>query len=144
MKGVLMQRILVLAIVPALCLVLVGCDKSGFQPVSGQVVFPDGSPVTGLDGGQVVIETTDAEGKTMNSSGAIDAQGHFQLGTQTVDDGAPLGKHKALITPPAATGDIAPPPVIDSKYESFETSGLEIEVKQGKNDVKLTVEPAKS
>lgn len=139
-----MRRVLFLAFVPALCLILVGCNKSGFHPVSGQIVFPDGSPVTGLEGGQVVIEATDADGKALNSSGAIDAQGRFQLGTNAVNDGAPAGKHRALISPPSSTGDVPPPPVIDPKYESLDTSGLEIEVKDGSNDVKLTVEPPKS
>lgn len=123
---------------------LVGCGSSKYSPVSGQLVFPDGTPVTGLEGGTVVFETTSPDGQLVSASGPIDAQGKFTLGTEAVSDGALPGKHRVLITPPAVSGDVPPPPVIDPKYGAFETSGLEVEVTAGKNEsVKLTVEPPK-
>jgi len=124
--------------------ILLGCGGSKYSPVSGQIVFPDGAPVTGLEGGAVVFEGTGPDGKPISASGPIDAQGKFTLGTESVSDGAVPGKHKVLITPPPSTGDIPLPAVIDPKYGSFDSSGLEIEVAAGKNaDVKLTVDPAK-
>lgn len=135
------QRFLPLALFVALS--LTGCGGGQFQPVSGQVVYSDGAPVTGLEGGTVVFQTTGADGQAISASGAIDAQGKFTLGTNTVNDGAAVGTYQVLITPPPATGDVPPPPVINRKHEAFETSGIEVEVKQGKNDVKITVEPAK-
>jgi hypothetical protein len=142
LKGSMKYRLIGLSFVAGLALVLAGCGGGKYQPVSGQVVTPDGSPVTGLDGGTIVFETTNEAGEPLSASGAIDAEGKFTLGTETVNDGAAAGKHKVLITPPAATGDVPPPPVIDPKYQSFETSGLEIEVKEGSNDLKVPVEPA--
>ena len=128
----------------ALVVCVAGCGGGGdYAPVSGQIVFPDGAPVTGLEGGTIVFEAAGADGKLKSASGAIDSHGKFTLGTESVSDGAVPGKHKVLITPPPSTGDVPLPAVVDPKYESFETSGLEIEVQDGKNDVKVTVEPAK-
>ena len=119
-----------------------GCGGSDYSPVRGVVVYPDGAAVTGLEGGTIVFETTGPDGNPVSASGAIDAQGKFTLGTETVSDGALPGTHKVLISPPPATGDVPPPPVIAPKHEAFETSGITVEVKEGDNDVKVTVEPA--
>ena len=119
-----------------------GCGGDGRASARGQVKFPDGSPVTKLEGGQVVFETTGPDGKPSTATGTIDDQGRFELGTERPGDGAVVGKSKVLVTPPTATGDVPLPLVIAKKYESFETSGIEVEVKPGSNDLTITVEPA--
>jgi hypothetical protein len=121
-------------------LLLAGCGGTKYQPVTGQLVFPDGSPVTELEGGQVVFEAQGEGGTPVSASGALDSKGRFTLGTESVSDGATAGMNKVAITPPAATGDVPPPAVIHPKYERFETSGLQYEVKPGKNDFKIKVE----
>jgi hypothetical protein len=131
-------------VVLSLLLTLGGCGSSLYEPVVGQVIYRDGAPVTGLEGGQIVFEAKTAEGKVLNASGVIDAQGKFMLGTETLNDGALAGMNKVLITPPSSSGDIPRPPVIDRKYESFEQSGIELEIKKGRNDLKVTVSPPPS
>lgn len=125
-----------------LVLPLAGCGGKKFQPVKGQLKLPDGSPVKGMAGGEVVFEAVGPDGKTYTATGALDDEGRFTLGTEAVGDGAVTGKHKVLISPPAATGDTPVSRVIHRKYESFETSGLVLEVVAGSNDIPITVEPA--
>jgi hypothetical protein len=119
-----------------------GCGGGKYQPVTGQIVFADGTPAKGLEGGQVIFEPAQAETTNAPSAtGAIDSEGRFTLGSEQPDDGATAGTNKVLITPPTPTGDVPLPPVIHSKYERFETSGLTFDVKPGKNEYKITVEP---
>lgn len=135
-------RIAGLATFGLLMLLAVGCGGNKFQPVRGQVVYKDGSPVKGLDGGQVVFEGSGPDGKKYSATGALDAEGRFEMGTEKPGDGAVSGKNKVLISPPTASGDIPKPKVIDPKYESFEKSGLEYDVKPGSNDYQIKVDPA--
>ena len=124
----------------------IGCGTTKYQPVTGRVVFPDGSPVTALEGRQVIFEssTPASEGmNTLQATGTIDASGRFKLGTEQLGDGAPAGTYRAMISDAVSSGDIPPPPVIDRKYSKFDTSGLQYEVKPGKNDFQITVDPSK-
>ncbi len=124
-----------------LVLTVAGCSGKGLVPVEGQVVYPDGTPVKGLDGGQVVFRSAGTGGASSNATGTIDAEGRFKLGSLTPGDGAARGTYQVLITPPDPTGDVPLPRAIDPKYEKFETSGLEVEVKAEPNTVTLKVEP---
>jgi hypothetical protein len=118
---------------------VVGCGNPGRASVRGQLKYADGSPVMGLDGGEVVFRRNNPDGTASTATGPIDAQGRFVLGTERPGDGAALGKSQVVITPPTPGGDVVPPRVIDRKVESFETSGIEIEVKPGWNDLTITV-----
>jgi len=111
-----------------------GCAEPKFIPVSGKLLFEDGSPAIGLAGRQVIMErmpVNDEPNPTQQSSGSIDDQGRFTMGTEALSDGVPPGLQRVLITEPSASGDDVPPPVIDKKYSKFETSGLQYEVKSG-------------
>ncbi len=126
-----------------LLLAAAGCGGNKLHPVRGQVVYQDGSPVKGLEGGQVVFEGTGPDGKKYSATGPLDAEGRFELGTEKPGDGAVAGKNRVLISPPTSEGDIPKPKVIDPKYETFERSGLEYEVKPGqKNEYRIKVDPA--
>jgi hypothetical protein len=118
-----------------------GCGGGNTYPVEGKIVFSDGRPATQLAGGSVQFE---AVGKPMSAQGAIQPDASFRLGTEQPGDGAVEGKHRVVIIPPlAADMDNPGPPIIDPRFHSFETSGLDVTVKPEKNDVTLTVERPK-
>jgi hypothetical protein len=118
-----------------------GCSTSATNPVSGKVVYTDGSPATDLVGHTVSFDC--AEHK-VGASGEIQADGTFRLGTFEDNDGAMAGMHRVAISAPLPPVD-APAPllVIDKKYGDMSTSGLEVEIKPGPNDVTLTLERKK-
>src|SRR5262245_25725866 len=90
-----------------------GCG-SGLYPVTGRVVFEDGSP---LDEGIVICETYDGE-KTVMARGNIQRDGTFRLGTIKPGDGARPGKYRVLVVPRGRTQAEANalPPIIDRKF----------------------------
>jgi len=115
----------------ALCF-LSGCGGESLGKVHGKVSFADGTPVTS---GLVMFLPEDPDNK-LGPRGDITADGSFEVATHKPGDGAPLGKYKVAVYPPSgSTG----PAVFDSHYSDFATSGLEIEVKAGKNEFPITV-----
>ncbi|MCC9626840.1 hypothetical protein LOC68_00335 [Blastopirellula sp. JC732] len=120
--------------------ITLGCSN-GTYPVHGSIVYPDGSPAKELSGGAVELDSLD---QPISARGSIDDQGKFVISTFEADDGAVPGKHRVLIVSRQATGDEPVGKVIDSKYQRFETSGLELEVTPGTNTPTFTVERAKS
>jgi hypothetical protein len=122
-------------------LACLGCSSRSTQPVNGKVVYTDGSSATELVGHTVNFDCPEHQ---VGASGVIQADATFRLGTFKDDDGAMPGKHHVAITPPIPPLDApAPPQVIDKKYGDMGTSGLEVEIKPGTNEVTLTVERAK-
>jgi hypothetical protein len=113
-------------------------------PVRGKLVYPDGSPVTDLENAQVVFEGTGADGKGYSAAGTVDGSGNFVLSTEKPGDGAVVGKNKVLVAPHVPNPDKPPPKIIDPRFESFATSGLEANVTaSGPNDFTFTVERVK-
>jgi hypothetical protein len=101
-------------------------------------VYRDGSPATDLVGHTVSFDCAEHH---VGASGEVQADGTFRVGTFTDDDGAMAGKHKVAISaPPPPVDAPAPLRLIDAKYGDMSTSGLEVEIKRGDNDVTLTVE----
>jgi len=113
-----------------------GC--SGRYPVTGKVAFADGAP---LEEGTVVCEMKEGD-QTIMARGTLQRDGTFKLGTEKPGDGAKPGKYRVLVMPRSLTDAEAAitPPIIDPKWQRYETSGLELEVKpQGTNDLNITV-----
>jgi hypothetical protein len=100
-----------------------------------------GNAVTEMAGGAVEFESV--EGNT-SANGSIDENGRFTLTTTEPHDGAHKGMNRVAITRPYRGPDTPLPPVIDTKYEKFETSGLEVNVEEKTNDITLTVQRVKS
>ncbi len=116
-----------------------GCGGQKTYPVQGRVVFKDGTPMAG---GMVVFEPVDPATR-VSARGEIESDGTFFLSTFGKDDGAVLGKHRVLISPPLPSNfkeSRAPARVIHPRYESFETSKLERTVTSGKNDFEIVIE----
>lgn len=125
-----------------------GPGRPSTCPVQGKVVFADGKP---LAGGLIELESMPAEGPPFNASGRIQPDGSFRLGTFQEGDGAVAGKHRAIVRPLMPEVDIEQgikpsEPVIDPKFERYETSGLELTVTEGENEWTVRVErpPAKT
>jgi hypothetical protein len=120
-------------------LALSGCAKNPLYPVNGKLVWEDGTRVTQLANGMVVLETPEG---TPIARGSINRDGTFQLGSSRPGDGAVVGKHRVSVIE-SRQGEPPPPPVLDLAYAKFETSGLEIDVEPKTNDVTFTVRRAK-
>lgn len=109
-----------------------GCGGSNTEPVTGQVVWEDGSPA-----GELADYTVEAElpdGKTV-ARGSIGPDGRFTLSTFRPEDGAEPGEYKVLIAP-VSRAEFEPPltVTIPAKYHTFETSGLSFTVVRGQKN----------
>jgi hypothetical protein len=124
-----------------LLLAAAGCGPRTLYPVRGRLVFPDGSPVTGLAGAAIEFEPVAGEPK-VGARGEIDGEGRFVMTSERPGDGALLGKHRVLIERVFLDPERMAPRVLAEKYERFDTSGLEVTVEPKTNEVRLTVEPA--
>jgi hypothetical protein len=129
------------AAVAAVAVLTAGCGGSGLAPVRGQLAYPDGKPAKELVGCTVVFESAGADGKPVGATGEVDADGRFEMTTNSSGDGAPVGTNKVSLNPRwrGQSDKPDPLPVLD-KYASPDHSGLTVEVKAGGNDVTVTVE----
>ena len=116
-------------------------------PVRGIVRFTDGKL---LREGTVEFETLRRE-KPITATGEIGPDGSFVLGTYESDDGAVVGKHRAVVIADYEIGTgyerpwLIPEAPLHPKYRDFRSSGLMFEVKPEDNDIIIEVEyaPAK-
>lgn len=129
--------------VPALAVLFaLGC-ANGRHPVKGRVVYEDGSPVPA---GTVIAEAT-LDGKPVSVQANIESDGRFSLGGDRPGDGAPPGSYRVAVMP-VALGDAERAegklPTVTGKFGRFESSGLKIEVTDGRNEPVLTVSKPKA
>lgn len=118
----------------------VGCQpQSQVYPVTGKVVYKDGEAIMG---GQVEFESQEHE-QRLNARGKINSDGSFHLGTYTLDDGALLGAHKAIVIPPMRS-ESNPQLVgkeIHLRFRNYTDSPLEFTVEAKENYFEIAVEP---
>ena len=126
---------------------MIGCgNPSGTSPVHGMVVFEDGSPVRF---GTIEFETIDVQ-PPVTATASIDSTGHFTMGTFAVDDGALPGRHRAAVIVDFEISNreerpgMIPAELVDRKYREFKSSGLQFEVKPGRNYLQVIVKHAQS
>jgi hypothetical protein len=129
-----------ITIAAALMALTTGCGGKPIYPVKGQIVDATGTPVTELEGGSVDFESTEGN---VSSSGPIDSEARFVLTTERPGDGAHVGKNRVSILRPYFNPEMPKPRVILPKYDSLDTSGVEVDVEPKQNDVTLTVERVK-
>jgi hypothetical protein len=121
----------------ALLVGVAGCG-SGRYPVTGRVLYKDGSPVTE---GTVIGEAAEGDRKVM-AQGAVQPDGSFSWGTERPGDGAWPGKYRVVVVAralgeaEAAKGML---PAIDPKYSNPQTSGIEFDIKETHNEFTITV-----
>lgn len=123
----------------------VGCGGRGAYPVRGKIVFQGSTEAAKeLAGYTVTLVSKDLPGPKVSATGVVEPDGTFRLSTFGREDGAVAGKHLVAITPPVQLADGPTlPPLIDERYSAPETSGLEVTVQPGRNEVTLTVARAK-
>ena len=133
-RGKLLAGLVFLSVVPALVMVLQfwNDERIPTWPASGRVSFPDGTPVkTGI------IEL-ESDAHNVTSSGRIQEDGGFVLGTYETNDGALEGEHAAIVVQMIIDdGTISHTrdhgrPVADS-YRRYETSGLTVRIEPRDN-----------
>jgi hypothetical protein len=123
-----------------MALLMIGCDSSGVGktvPVVGKITV-NGEPLT-TGTGYVLFRPDKAKGNDspFEPGGTMDKDGNYRLSTKT-KDGAPPGWYRVEVfvsLPPAGVpqgkrtaANAAPVSLIDTKYNSVETSGLAVEV----------------
>jgi hypothetical protein len=119
-----------------------GCG-SGRCAVKGRVSYPDGSPLTE---GNVIGQMSDGV-KSVTVQGRVKPDGSFSWGTDREGDGAVPGKYRVAVMPRGlgdAERSAGKRPAVDPKFSNPQTSGIEFEVKQGRNQLDITVTRAEA
>lgn len=120
-------------------LALVGCSGAQLIPVSGTVVWEDGTPATELADGTVGFESV-GQGRRISSVGAIDKSGKFTMMTESPGDGVPPGEYRVVVAEPSGDADVPAKNILDPRFMKFETSGLTVTVTgQPQRDLTLKV-----
>lgn len=118
---------------------IVGCSEGNVFPVSGKIIFADGSPV---DTGIIEFRHNTEH---INARAKIEKDGKFKLSTFEEFDGAVVGNHKAIIVQHIMAEVEAPTERhdnqghaaaskhlnhrrVDKKFSSYDTSPLEFQV----------------
>ncbi|MDR3108750.1 MAG: hypothetical protein LBU65_03560 [Planctomycetaceae bacterium] len=114
-----------------LCCIFCGCNKN--VSVTGQITFPDGSPLTE---GNIIFES-----ETFQGFSSINKEGRYSLGSIQEGDKVPKGQYKVRIIAVSGGGSDGTPLVryVAQKYESVRTSGLNCDV-EGNTEYNITVE----
>jgi hypothetical protein len=118
-------------------LLAVGCQEKTY-PVQGVVKFRDGQPAWELAQGAVVFETPDRQ---FGSRGDIDKDGRFRLDTLDLRPGALKRKYLVAVAPPP-DNEAKGRRTVAAKYTKPATSGIEVEVQPGPNDIEIVVDAA--
>ncbi|TWU47667.1 hypothetical protein [Rubripirellula reticaptiva] len=122
-----------------------GGPASDVYPVNGIVQFPDGKL---LRSGTVEFELI-GQKDPITATARISPDGTFTMGTYQADDGALVGNHRVVVLSDYEIGNgaerpgLIPESLLDAKYRSYRTSGLQVEVKPETNNVVLEVRYAK-
>ncbi len=124
----------------ATTLFCLGCTEPKYFPVRGKIVDETGKLVTELAGAQISF---DSVSQPVSAVAEVRSDGTFKMTTETTEDGCLPGEHRVAIGRVFLSADRQLPPVIHSKYESAETSGLKVNVGKKSNDVTLQVERVK-
>jgi hypothetical protein len=120
-------------------LLLSGCSGKRLYPVEGVVQFEDGSSARELAGGTVSFESV---ADRSNVAGEIRPDGTFRVRNPFGEDGAQPGAYRVLVLPAEGADRRTPP--IDRRYGRYETSGIEVTVKEEKNRLTVVVRRAES
>lgn len=127
------------------CLVLgtvVGCGSgASVAKVTGKVAY-NGQPVTG---GTLMFLPVPADGAVEAGEpgvAAVDADGTYTVSTHGTQDGAVIGRHRVVYSPPGPP----PKPPGDTSVEKMPFDNLvpktsEVEVKPGANEIEIELVP---
>jgi hypothetical protein len=122
-----------IALVTLVLLGSAGCGPRVY-PVEGMVQYDDGSPAAALAGGTVSLESV---ADRSNASGQIGRDGAFRAISPTGGGGVQPGVHRVVVLLPEGADRRNPP--VDPTYGRYETSGIEITVKEEPAKVIVTI-----
>lgn len=114
-----------------------GCGSSDKGKVSGTVTAA-GQPVSG---GSVSFAPVAGSSAGRVATGAVRSDGSFSLSTDADEDGALIGRHEVVYTPPSVGGESADP-ALKSPYHGLVPREREVEVKGGDNKFAIELIPA--
>ncbi len=119
---------------------LAGCGEKTYysvgeiHPVKGQILLPDGKP---LSSGRVILVST----KGQEFPGIVESDGRFSI-KSGAGDGAPAGEYLVRIDPEASTAGSKGPAKkglsslpFPAKYADETTSDLKVTIKPGENNL---------
>jgi hypothetical protein len=126
-------------------LAVAGCGSKAQEtyPTSGIVQWSDGKPAIELAGGTVALQVIEGPAIRVSPHGQIQSDGTFVVHTYESGDGAPVGRYRISVRPNWSREDEKPrpPPVMDPRFQSYQTSGLEAQIKPAPaNELQLIVE----
>ena len=122
----------------ALLVFAVGCGNRQVG-AGGIVVFSDdGSPV--MQGSALTQGTVFFSTSTFQSRSEIDSQGRFTMGSFGATDGLPPGTYNVSVVATDNTDSMNPYSLIDPKYASPVTSGIEITVDKTVRNLEIRVD----
>lgn len=124
----------------AAALLLAGCGSSDKGKVTGTVTTA-GQPVTGGSVSFAPVAEPGAKTPGRVATGAVRSDGSFTLSTDTDNDGALIGRHEVVYTPPSVGGESADPEA-KSPYHDLVPRELQVEVKGGSNTFAVELVPA--
>jgi hypothetical protein len=122
---------------------LLGCGASDKGKVSGKVTLA-GQPVTGGSISFAPVADPAATAPRRVATGAVRSDGSFSLSTDTDEDGALIGRHEIVYTPPSVGGESADPTAAKSPYDGLVPSEPQVEVKGGDNTFTIELVKAKA
>ena len=130
-----------------------GKDRLDVSPVRGKVVY-NGQSVPNAIVIFFPIEPVNEKAKKMRPFAYANMDGQFEIKTYIDGDGAAPGKYRVSIIAPASTGApksgkdrpadepiaaagpvVRVPPAIIKKYANVDTSGIEVDVQEGENNL---------
>lgn len=128
------------AILLLLMPVAIGCGDK--VPVSGKVVFTDGTPVPLVS---VLFESEDG---MKSAVGRTDEQGNFEMMFETPGDGVPRGAYRVSLRRPhpmdldPGQEKLSPGPGwgLQKKYRSPASSGITYNIERKVTDIKIELE----
>ncbi|WP_425395914.1 hypothetical protein [Aeoliella sp.] len=108
---------------------LLGCGdgRPTRVPISGQVLI-DGKPLP-----QAFVKFVPEEGRA--AGGNTDSDGRFTLTCYEAGDGASIGLHKVSVRATDAVSNVAIRWRAPKKYQDIETSEIEVEVSEPRDDL---------
>src|SRR5262245_25222000 len=131
MRSPTMTRAIALATV---LMALAGCGGKRLYSVEGVVQFEDGSPAQELAGGTVSLESV---ADLSNAAGEIRRDGTFRVKDPLGKEGVMAGAYRVLVLPPEGADRRKPP--IDPALGRYDTSGIEVTVKEEPNRITVVV-----
>lgn len=145
LRATVSLRIILFGSVVSFLGILSGCsDRLKTYQVSGQVQFKSGGPV------RVGTVELKSRAHNVNARGKLNSDGSFTLTTYVDGDGAIEGMHDCVVVQFVMTEGIkghrpSTIGVLDRRYNSYATSGLELEISStGKNEILIEVEGVRS